>query len=103
MYEKRILLKNEKDICFFQAETGRVFSIINKASSFENRHSLSYLEKHLSDRFFRCHKNYLINLDKVLEVTPWFNSTLMLKLESWEGTVPVSRKYIKEFKQIIGW
>ncbi|HWR30495.1 MAG TPA: LytTR family DNA-binding domain-containing protein, partial [Negativicutes bacterium] len=53
--------------------------------------SLAELEGHLQKNIFiRCHRNHIVNISKVKEVVPWFNSTYMLVMEG-ETNVPVSR------------
>lgn len=61
---------------------------------------LSSLEEKLSGaHFFRTHRAFLVNLDKIVEVSPYFNHTLMLKLESCTAEIPVSRSHVKRFKE----
>jgi DNA-binding LytR/AlgR family response regulator len=52
-------------------------------------------------RFFRTHKSYLVNLDKVKQAVPFFNYTYLLKLEGSKDEIPVSRSYLKDFKQMM--
>jgi len=52
--------------------------------------------------FFRSHRSYIINTDKITEIIPWFNNTFMLKLQGEEVDIPVSRNNIIEFKHIMG-
>lgn len=47
--------------------------------------------------FLRVHRGYLINLNHILEIEPWFNGTLNLFMEGGYK-VPVSRSYLKAFK-----
>lgn len=53
--------------------------------------------------FFRCHKSYIVNLDKIKEVYSWFNGTYKLIIDDFEKTeVPVSRLHVKEIKSELG-
>lgn len=52
--------------------------------------------------FFRCHRSYIVNLDKIVEIIPWFNSTYIIKLDGLESEIPVSRQNIAQFKQLMG-
>ncbi|WP_097004321.1 LytTR family DNA-binding domain-containing protein [Lacrimispora amygdalina] len=68
------------------------------------QHTLQFWEKKLIYwNFYRCHKCYIVNIEKVTEIIPSYNSTFLLRLEKHKNTVPVGRKFIKEFKEIIGW
>lgn len=74
--------------------------IYTTKGSFEYGHSLSYLEDKLhSERFFRSHRAYLMNVDFVEAIEPWFNNTYMVKMKGFEEKVPVARNQIKIFKE----
>ena len=49
----------------------------------------------------RVHRAFLVNLDAIVEIQPWFHSTYNLVMKDG-SKVPVSRTYLKELKQIIG-
>ena len=53
------------------------------------------------NKFYRTHRAYIINLDKIKEVEPWFNGTFVLKIQDLKFKVPVSRNNIKEFKELL--
>lgn len=61
-----------------------------------------FYKKLPKEYFFRGHRSYIINIDKIIEIIPWFNNTFMLKLQGEEVDIPVSRSNIVEFKQIMG-
>jgi two-component system response regulator LytT len=48
--------------------------------------------------FFRTHKSYLVNLNKVTELIPWFNGAYQVKVEGSKEEIPVSRNYVKELR-----
>ncbi|WP_241399767.1 LytTR family DNA-binding domain-containing protein [Clostridium beijerinckii] len=55
------------------------------------------------NKFFRCHRSYVVNLEKVKEVYPWFNGTYKLIIDDDENNeIPVSRSHVKEIKIILG-
>jgi DNA-binding LytR/AlgR family response regulator len=71
------------------------YSSMDTLTSFKQR-----LEKY---RFFRTHKSFLVNQNYIKEVIPWFNHTYNLVMHFYEhDEVPVSRTYLKEFKQRMG-
>ena len=53
------------------------------------------------NKFYRTHRAYIVNLDKIKEVEPWFNGTFVLKIQEIKFKVPVSRNNIKEFKELL--
>lgn len=53
--------------------------------------------------FFRCHRSYIVNIEKVKEVYSWFNGTYKLIIDGKENNeIPVSRSHVKEIKVILG-
>lgn len=53
------------------------------------------------NKFYRTHRAYIVNLDKIKEVEPWFNGTFVLKIQDLKFKIPVSRNNIKEFKELL--
>jgi two-component system LytT family response regulator len=51
--------------------------------------------------FFRSHRSYCVNIDKIREIVPWFNSTYLIRLHDLPFEVPVSRSNIKAFRQLM--
>lgn len=65
--------------------------------------SLQELEERLQGHnFFRTHRSYVVNLDKILEISPWFSGSYVLKIEGIPLEVPVSRKHAKDFRSRVG-
>ncbi|SMC86430.1 LytR/AlgR family response regulator transcription factor [Sporomusa malonica] len=58
-----------------------------------------------SDRFFRCHRNYIVNVNQIKEIATWFNKGYLLILQkssSEKGLeVPVGRAYAAKLKEYI--
>ncbi|MDN5332276.1 MAG: two-component system, LytTR family, response regulator [Tepidanaerobacteraceae bacterium] len=97
----RIYLICPEDICYCVAvEKGSV--VKTKQGEFNTAYTLSELEEKInSPNFFRVHKSYLVNLDKVKEIIPWFNGTFILSIQGYEkDEVPVSRRQAKELRKL---
>ena len=63
---------------------------------------LIVLERKLDKRsFLRVHRGFIVNVIHISEIQPWFNSTYNL-IMSDGSNIPVSRTYVKELKQLIG-
>lgn len=52
-----------------------------------------------NDLFFRCHRSYTVNLEKIREIAPWFNQTYLLHLKDVAVEIPVSRSHVKDFRK----
>ncbi|MDY3706876.1 LytTR family transcriptional regulator DNA-binding domain-containing protein [Vagococcus lutrae] len=51
--------------------------------------------------FLQVHRAFVINLDEVYEIQPWFNQTYQVTMSNGQK-VPVSRSYLKTFREILG-
>jgi len=72
------------------------------ANNYESTETLLHWEnKTAGHPFMRVHRSYIINLDKIKEIEPWFNTTYQVTMESGVK-VPVSRSYIKVFREKLG-
>ena len=49
----------------------------------------------------RLHRSYCVNINKIREIVPWFNSTYLIRLHDLPFEVPVSRSNIKAFRQLM--
>jgi DNA-binding LytR/AlgR family response regulator len=53
--------------------------------------------------FLRVHRSYLVNPDHILEITPFFGGTYLLRIDDKaRGDVPVSRSYVPSVKRALG-
>lgn len=78
----------------------KVTKIITRTKSFDTKTPLKDLESRLGPYcFFRIHKSYLVNLDYVAKLTPWFNGAYQLELEGTEEMLSVSRNYVKSLRE----
>jgi two-component system, LytTR family, response regulator LytT len=55
-----------------------------------------------SDRFWRAHRSFLVNIDHIKEVVPWFKSSFMLKMNDKRASeIPVSRAQTRRLRELI--
>ncbi len=68
------------------------------------RRSLSSLaERWSSEGFVRVHRSFLVNLRHVIEIQPYFNQTLIVRLnDSGETKIPVSRRRARQLRERLG-
>ncbi|WP_422032113.1 LytR/AlgR family response regulator transcription factor [Reyranella sp.] len=68
--------------------------------TFEIRSSLTKLESELDPkRFVRVHKSHVVNIARVVEVTPWVNGDWRIRLQSG-AEVNLSRRYRQRFEAL---
>ncbi|MEH7351725.1 LytR/AlgR family response regulator transcription factor [Gottfriedia acidiceleris] len=97
--EERILLITFEEIIYIFTQEGKT-SVVTDKMTYRLNEPLINLERKLQNTSFtRVHRSYIVNLDKIIEIQPWFNSTYNLIMNDGEK-VPVSRTYTKELKQL---
>lgn len=98
--EKMIVLSID-EICYIEI-IEKESLIYTQDFCYTSKLNLSKWEELLpKNRFYRTHRSYIVNLDKIREIEPWFNGTYILKIENIKSKIPVSRNNIKEFKELL--
>ena len=99
------LLVDYETIIAIEAEGKRVTMILVNGERLLVRQTLKELEeKGGPQHFVRVHKGYLVNLDHIAEVVPWFSGGYLLKLGTeGEIEVPLSRRYAAKLKELTDW
>lgn len=102
VYHKNKLIPiDTKDIIYITIEQKNAVIITTKGK-FESNNSLNDLYNKLdSKEFIRSHKSYILNLNYIESIDPWFNSTYNVNLKLSKEIIPVSRNYAKHFKEIM--
>lgn len=100
--EDRILLVRVESIVAISVNNGEV-SIITDDTEYVIHDTLNAWEEKLKNNssFLRVHRSFIINMEKIHEIQPWFNHTYQLTMTN-QVKVPVSRFYMMTFKEKIG-
>jgi DNA-binding LytR/AlgR family response regulator len=101
---KKVLLIDVNDILWISAREGLVFVREEKEEYLTNL-TLKKLERRLDPRiFFRAHRRYLVNLNKVEEIIPWSGWTHRLIVSGMKREeIPLSRSQAKKLRQLLNW
>jgi two-component system response regulator LytT len=100
--DENILLINSEDILYLTASEGDVLIFTNGAQ-YRSRDTLNiWNDKLRKSRFFRCHRSYLVNLEKIEKISSWFNGTYNIQLKDCKENIPVSRGNMKELRELLG-
>jgi DNA-binding LytR/AlgR family response regulator len=92
---------DEADLIYAVVEKGIVTAITTESRGTLACDSLDELQKLLpADRFLRVHRSYVVNVDMIQEVIPWFSGTYRLKLKNG-SVIPLSRKHAKGLRAIL--
>src|SRR5699024_10184018 len=99
--DDKVILFDPTEVDFIESQEGKAHIIINN-ESFALDSTLVEIEKKLEVYgFFRCHRSYIVNLQKVREIITWSKNTYSLKIDNHvESTIPLSRTKIQEIQGI---
>lgn len=100
--QSRLLLVDQADICFASIDEG-VIRVVTRV--FEGQSKCRTLEELLelldSARFWRAHRGFVVNIDQIREVMPWFKSSYQLRMNDKQQTeIPVSRAQTKRLREL---
>lgn len=100
--EKKTIMVCLKDVVYIESQN-RVCVIHTKNDTYTDHNTLNYYEERLQSKgFFRIQKSYIVNLDYITEISPWFNGTYSVRLKGFKDVVlPVSRKTIRQLRELI--
>lgn len=99
----KIILFNPPEIDYIESVEGEVYIYV-AGQGYLCAWTLNELEKRLLHfGFFRCHRSYIVNLQKVREIISWTRNSYSLVLQgAAKSEVPLSRNKLAELKEIVG-
>ncbi|MGG2064908.1 MULTISPECIES: LytR/AlgR family response regulator transcription factor [unclassified Bacillus (in: firmicutes)] len=98
--DESIVLVNIEDIVYAGLLDGKVI-VKTICDTYVTYDTLAILEKKLPQmNFMRVHRSFIVNVNHISEIQPWFNSTYNLIMKE-DSKVPVSRTYAKELKKLL--
>jgi two-component system LytT family response regulator/two-component system response regulator LytT len=100
----RLFLVDQKDICYASIEDGVITVVATGMEGQSNCRTLEELLDALDPAmFWRAHRSYLVNINRIKEVVPWFKSSYQIRMEDKKQTeIPVSRAQTKRLRELFG-
>lgn len=90
-----------KDISYFQSQDHNT-TAVTTSGIFTLSYSLKELEEQLPNSvFIRIHKSFILNVNFIHEIIPWFNYTYKITIKNGYGEIPVGRSYMRKFKSTL--
>lgn len=98
----KITILHQDEIIFVYTDKDKVF-IKTPQNSYLTRFTLRELESRLSpDLFFRSHRCYLVNIQRMREIIPYFNGTFTIVVDdNQRSQIPVSRTKSRILKEML--
>jgi two-component system, LytTR family, response regulator len=103
----RLFLVDQKDICYASIEDGVITVATSGQAGMEGQSNCRTLEELLDsldpNLFWRAHRSYLVNINRIKEVVPWFKSSYQLRMDDKKQTeIPVSRAQTRRLRELFG-
>jgi two-component system LytT family response regulator/two-component system response regulator LytT len=100
--QSRLLLIDQKDICYAAIDEG---TISVATPTLEGQSKCRTLEELLDlldpTIFWRAHRSYVVNINHIKEVVPWFKSSYQLRMADKKQTeIPVSRAQTRRLREL---
>ena len=100
--QNRLMLADQKDVCFATIAEGRISVVTKTVEGDSNCRTLEELMEQLDpEHFWRAHRSFVVNIQHIREVVPWFKSSYQLRMDDRKQTeIPVSRSQTKRLREL---
>jgi two-component system, LytTR family, response regulator LytT len=101
--QSRLLLIDAEEMAYASIQDGTITIYTREAEGVSNFRTIEELQASLdADKFWRAHRSYLVNINQIKEVVPWFKSSYMLKMNDKRASeIPVSRAQTKRLRELL--
>jgi two-component system, LytTR family, response regulator len=99
----RLYLVDSDDIIYATIQDGVISIVTRDMEGQSNFRTVEELQSNLDpNTFWRVHRSYLINVNRIKEVVPWFKSSYQLKMDDRKQTeIPVSRAQTRKLRELL--
>ena len=101
-FNNRLLLVDQKEICYASIGEGTITVGTSTMEGQSNCRTLDELQDQLdTEMFWRAHRSFVVNIQHIREVVPWFKSSYQLRMDDRKQTeIPVSRSQTKRLREL---
>jgi two-component system response regulator LytT len=101
----RLFLTDPKDICYATIDDGVITVATSGHAGMEGQSNCRTLEELFDNLdpnlFWRAHRSFLVNINHIREVVPWFKSSYQLRMDDKKQTeIPVSRAQTRRLREL---
>lgn len=99
----RNLIVDAQDMIYATIDDGLITVVTSHFEGQSNYRTIEELQSNLDpDVFWRVHRSFLVNINKIREVIPWFKSSFQLKMDDRKQTeIPVSRIQTRRLRTLL--
>jgi two-component system LytT family response regulator/two-component system response regulator LytT len=98
----RNFIVDANDLIYATIDSGLITLVTTNLEGQSNYRTIEDLQANLDrDTFWRVHRSYLVNINRIKEVVPWFKSSYQLRMDDRKHTeVPVSRVQTRRLREL---
>lgn len=99
----RNFIVDSQDLVYATIDNGLITMVTTNLEGQSNYRTIEELQASLDpETFWRVHRSYLVNINRIKEVIPWFKSSYQLRMEDKKQTeIPVSRVQTKRLRTLL--
>ncbi len=99
----RNFIVDSQDLVYATIDNGLITMVTAHLEGQSNYRTIEELQANLDPEvFWRVHRSYLVNINRIKEVIPWFKSSYQLRMEDKKQTeIPVSRVQTKRLRSLL--
>jgi two-component system response regulator LytT len=99
----RNFIVDAQEMVYATIADGLITLVTTTVEGFSNYKTIEELQANLDrDTFWRVHRSYLVNINRIREVVPWFKSSFQLRMDDKKQTeIPVSRVQTKRLRELL--
>jgi len=100
--QSRLLLVDQAEICFAAIEDGSIRVVTPTIEGQSKCRTLEDLLELLDPNlFWRAHRGFVVSINHIREVVPWFKSSYQLRMDDRKQTeIPVSRAQTRRLREL---
>src|SRR6185437_12859273 len=99
----RHFIVDAHDVIYATIDNGLITLVASQIEGQSNYRTIEDLQANLDpEMFWRVHRSFLVNINKIKEVVPWFKSSYQLRMDDKKHTeIPVSRVQTKRLRALL--
>jgi two-component system LytT family response regulator/two-component system response regulator LytT len=99
----RNFIVDAQDVVYATIDDGLITVVATNIEGESNYRTIEELQSNLDpDIFWRVHRSFLVNINRIKEVIPWFKSSFQLRMDDKKHTeIPVSRVQTKRLRALL--
>ncbi|MGD1070720.1 MAG: LytTR family DNA-binding domain-containing protein [Bryobacteraceae bacterium] len=99
----RNMIVDPQELIYATIDSGVITLVTSQVEGQSSFRTLEELQAALDpDLFWRAHRSFVVNVNRIREVVPWFKSTYQLKMDDKKASeIPVSRMQSRRLREML--